>query len=851
MWTQKTLAMWGKSGPPPLPLVEHLLDTEAVLDHLWGEYVSPHTKRYFAAELGIEEDSIHAALLFLGAVHDVGKATPVFQVKVEALADVVRRHGLLCEDVDTEVLKQRSHHSLTGQVLVEEWLGKHQGDPRWADVIGAHHGKGQHKNVLYGAPRQRPYTAYREELLGGEGWESVQEEILGYFWSRYGKVASPVFATTPTSPILMLLTGLVIFADWIASDETHFNASDLGDPLRRERGLAKVHLPAVWEPETDPTFENRFGYSPYQSQAAIADLMGSKTKEGLWIIESSMGTGKTESALLGAELLAGKFGLHGTVFALPNRASANSVFTRFVDWMDSLPGESLAASAPVYLAHGKAQLNQTYADLATRETDIDGDVVARQRVANFFQSPKTYPLTPMMVSTVDHVIMAGLDSKHQMLRHLAFSGKVIIIDEVHAYDAFMSTFLDHALEAFGAYHVPVILLSATLPPARRQALVEAYSRRSDVGDVRGNTGYPLVTYASHDGEVETHAFESPKPSVTYRVEHCDNHLEEVLDAVRQTTSVGGNVLIIRNTVKRAVETHDALLAEGLDSLLFHSRFLPTDRERIENDLTSRFSSRVLDREHGKVVVATQVAEQSLDLDFDHLITDLAPVDLVLQRLGRVFRNIHAPRSVEQPLVTIIDLPLQQGKFAALPYGERMMQQSADVLGATTSLAIPSDVPKVVRTGYEDDHHPDLKKQFIAEEEKSQRLAGISALSLPSREGLLGTGQNSPDENKVRDIKDQEEVLVLEMVDGVLSVPSWVPAHLHPGARADTWRPEIYKALSGAAMSIRLNLLKKAEVVSVRLPTFAKGRDTMVLILRKDKSAWSSNALSYSPTRGLM
>lgn len=851
MWTSKTLSVWGKSGPPPLPLVEHLSDTEAVACTLWDHFISSHTKRYLANELRVTEEQARSALVFLASVHDVGKATPVFQSKVKDLASIVRSYGLGCEEVSTEALKQRSHHALTGQVILERWLTAHDGDARWGDAVGAHHGAGQYKNVLYGAPRQRPYSAYEQELLGGEGWRDVQDEILEHFWNTYGEEALPVLRTTPSSSVLMLVTGVIIYADWLASNEDLFSEAGESSLSRQEQGVQRLRLPATWTPVDTPDFEDRFGCSPYESQRKIAELMAGKEEEGLWIIESSMGTGKTESALLGAEILASKFGLHGAVFALPNRASANSVFTRFVDWMDSLPGETLTASAPVYLAHGKAQLNQAYTSLAERETDSDGDATSRQRVANFFQNPKTYPLTPMMVSTVDHVIMAGLDSKHQMLRHLAFSGKVIIIDEVHAYDAFMSTFLDHALEAFGAYRVPVILLSATLPPARRQALVEAYSRRTEAKDVQRDIGYPLVTYASHDGNVETHAFASPKPSITYQVEHCENSLDDVMTAVRKTTSQGGNVLIIRNTVKRAMDTHDALVSDGLDSLLFHSRFLPADRELIENDLIKRFSSRVVDRECGKVVVATQVAEQSLDLDFDHLVTDLAPVDLVFQRLGRVFRNFNAPRNVEAPLVTIIDLPLQQGKFVALPYAEWMMHQSAEVLGAVTSLAIPSDVPKIVRTGYGEDRHPDLKKRFITEEEKAQRIANINALSLADRQGLLGTGHNSPDENKVRDIKDQEEVLALEMVDGTLRIPSWFPADLHPGAQADVWKPGLYKALHGTALSIRSSLIQRAEVTTMRIPAFAKDRDTIVLILRKNKEEWTSNALSYSPTRGLM
>ena len=341
-------------------------------------------------------------------------------------------------------------------------------------------------------------------------WKSCWDELFETALKDCG-YDDPAELPDLTPPTEILLTGLLIMADWIASNTEYFPlipVEELGNevayPERAEWAWNKWDekgLTAPWEAQTsivdEEEFKARFGFPPNAVQAAAVEAANSVSAPGILILEAQMGVGKTEAALAAAEILAARFGAGGIFFGLPTQATANGILGRLVQWADNQPDRLLKC---IRLAHGMAELNEEYIRLQEQTVPIEDDWddsetnEHRVQVHQWFRGSKQALLACFVIGTVDQLLMAALKQKHVMLRHLGLAGKVVIIDECHAYDAYMNRYLDRALEWLGWYRVPVILLSATLPARRRAELVEAYrQKRTPAPDAPWKTscGYPL------------------------------------------------------------------------------------------------------------------------------------------------------------------------------------------------------------------------------------------------------------------------------------------------------------------------------------------------------------------------
>lgn len=327
----------------------------------------------------------------------------------------------------------------------------------------------------------------------------------------------------------VLLTGLLIMADWIASNTEYFPlipVEELGSmqdyPARVDRAWEKLALPFPWEAQpgiADPQeFAVRFGFAPNAVQRAVLEAADTAAEPGILILEAQMGVGKTEAALAAAEIMASRFGLGGVFFGLPTQATANGIFPRLLGWADTQSEKTLPQA--IKLAHGMAELNENYLRLQGRGVQLEEDAQEEHRVQvhQWFRGNKQVLLANFVIGTVDQLLLAALAQKHVMLRHLGLAGKVVIIDECHAYDTYMNCYLDRTLEWLGWYKVPVILLSATLPARRRTELVEAYQQKKAAPDAPWKTscGYPLLTWT--DGaEVKQTAIPSDAPGQTVQL----------------------------------------------------------------------------------------------------------------------------------------------------------------------------------------------------------------------------------------------------------------------------------------------------------------------------------------------
>ena len=325
------------------------------------------------------------------------------------------------------------------------------------------------------------------------------------------------------------------------------------------------------------------------------------------------------------------------------------------------------------------------------------------QVHQWFRGSKQALLANFVIGTVDQLLMAALCQKHVMLRHLGLAGKVVIVDECHAYDAYMNRYLDRALEWLGWYKVPVILLSATLPARRRAELIEAYQQKRRPGpDAPWKTscGYPLLTWT--DG-AQVQQKTIPLDTAARNVQTVRLTTEELPDFLSQKMQAGGCAGVIVNTVRKAQEVAQRLrqVLPEKEVQVFHAQFLMPDRAAREQELMRRIGKRSTAAERdGLIVVGTQVLEQSLDVDFDVMVTELCPMDLLLQRIGRLQR--HPKRSRPQPLQTAVCAVLDTGteefdRGSEAVYGQWLLWRTRACL--PESICLPEDISPLVQKVY--------------------------------------------------------------------------------------------------------------------------------------------------------
>ncbi|MFI0350951.1 CRISPR-associated helicase Cas3' [Actinomadura sp. 9N407] len=827
-----------------LPLWRHMADSGAVAGLLWDQWLPAQVRHVISAALPEGADDARRLVVWSATTHDIGKATPAFACQVESLADGMRAQNLEMPLHSQLHDRRLAPHGLAGMLLLHEWLmDQYDWSKRsawqWAVVAGGHHGVPPTMSDIQA-------LAARPRLLRSTGsaevWSGVQWELLDAC-AEVCDVAErlPEWREVKLSqPAQAVLTGVVIVADWIASNADLFpyslDARDQSDRDRVEAAWRGLALPPPWQaldPGSDAAnlFASRFELPvgaqvrPLQERAVRA---ASDMAPGLMIIEGPMGEGKTEAGLAVAEIFASRSGAGGVFVALPTMATSNAMFSRVLSWLDCLPDERPDAGArSVQLAHSKAALNEdfralTWADHhSVRGVQPDEEAsegAAAELVAHqWLRGRKKGMLASFGVGTIDQVLFMGLKSRHLALRHLALAGKVVVIDEVHAYDAYMSSYLDLVLSWLGVYGVPVVVLSATLPAGRRRELVEAYTAVEGAEAVETATGYPLITVAGRDGTRAVHEVAASGRRTDVQVEPLDDDLEVLADRLVHELTGGGCVLVVRNTVARVLETAAVLRGRlGQDNVtVAHARFLDLDRMRKDSDLVNDFGPPGDGRARPggpHVVVASQVAEQSLDIDFDLLVSDLCPVDLLLQRMGRLHRHQRGPGQSDRPerlrqarcLVVGADwstAPPEAVKGSQRVYGPHALLRSAAVLwpyltgtaptGRTVRL--PEDISPLVQRAYgtapagpeswrqemdaaHDRHLVHIAKQRTKAEGFQLAAAGRDGTALI---GWIDAGAGEADDTpagraQVRDGVESLEVLVVQrLADGTVRTVPWL------------------------------------------------------------------------------
>lgn len=869
-------SVWAKSRRDDdtwLPLYQHLTDSAAVAGYLWDEWL-PRSVRAQVGEClpgGLADARVLTT--WLAGVHDIGKATPSFALQAQHLTGRMRDEGL---DVpvqmhDTRLLK----HAGAGQHLLTRWLVDRYGFDRrtattFAVVVGGHHGS---------PPDHDPRLLVEEfPYLVGDGlWHDIQDELLDHMAAiTTAKKQLPNWCGVRLTPMVqVLLTGVVIVADWLASDDERFPYADSrGNAERSVDAWNRLALPPPWSPEPPPDLEalftDRFSLrdGPRPVQVLAVQMASEAIVPPMLVIEAPMGVGKTEAALAAAEVLAASFGSGGVFVALPTMATSDAMFHRVRAWVDSLPASTEGATGTVFLAHGKSRLNEEFDGLAQARhlRGIGQDESSRPVSATASTGPtllavahswlagrKKGPLASFVVGTIDQVLFAGLKHRHVALRHLALSNKVVIVDEVHAADEFMRVYLTRVLEWFGAYGVPTIVLSATLPAMQRRQLVEAYEsgRRAgaaqtapapDYGVLDGDIGYPAVIAAT-GGAPEVRTVTTTAEPIAVHLKRLDDDDETLVRALSIALADGGCAAVVRNTVNRAQATTDLLRRRcpDTDVVLLHSRFVATDRIERETMLRHKLgppdvvSAAGCQRPGRFIVVGTQVIEQSLDVDFDLLIADLAPVDLLLQRIGRLHRHVRADRPIgvheAQCLITGIEdwsaQPPEPVAGSVKVYGRSRLLRAAAVLEpvwTTGVLSLPAGIPALVQAAYarEVTTPTGWESALAAADDEAARVrtarvqnAEVFLLKHPdcppngSLVGWLRSGSGEVNDDggagqaQVRDGEDSIEAIVVQRIDDEVRLLPWTTAHQGRLIETEHGTPPADVARAVAACTIRL------------------------------------------------
>jgi len=685
-------SLWAKTGAGEKrdlwsPLYVHMGDSACIARKLWDEWIPESVRRQISSFVDGDDAAASALLSWLSGVHDIGKATPGFQYKVTGRAELVEEMGLGVPS--RHMMNHPFPHAYMGEVILEDWFDNRGWDYSWTygSVVGAHHGAPPSDDDVFDNIKRAPVP---DEVLGDQAWQSVQLELLGWMFelTMMDEYEGSLKECSLPQSTQVLISALVIMSDWLASNSDLFplvSHLDSAEELcrRADRAWSTLALPSAWHPlhvnyNEEELFHSRFDELPESAALRPAQLealhaAAGMEGPGLLIIEAPMGNGKTEASLLCAEVMAAKNGDGGIAYLLPTMATSNAMFGRVEGWLEHVPDARGRSTQSMQLLHSKAALNGDFSKLRTwgdtwmgdnSSARTDEDVIAHQ----WFGGRKRGLLSSFVVGTVDQLLMAALKVKHVQLRHLGLAGKVVIIDEVHAYDAYMSVYLDRVLTWLGTYGVPTILLSATLPANRRNELMRAYrgrdkkptgrmSRRKDIPEApreeAGSPAYPLITAVTRADSLNEGMYRACTDStagtdiIVQRLEDDDDTLVARLE---ELLSDGGCACVLRDTVSRAQHTFEQLKQVFGSNFvkLFHSRFIAVDRMANDAELLRLLGPDSIERPDKLIVVGTQVIEQSLDIDFDVMVTDLAPVDLLLQRMGRLHRHQRGKGQLGRP-----------------------------------------------------------------------------------------------------------------------------------------------------------------------------------------------------------
>lgn len=664
----------------------------------------------------------------IAAAHDIGKVSPTFQKKIytalsykdESVLSALKAHN-------PETEKKWGGHAGVSQATADAAsVGQYI-----PEILGQHHGY---------SPNLAMYRAICESF-GGETWQAQRIELL----SRLKEALFTNFPVVDNALKARVLAGLTTVSDWIGSGSLFEDPNIDWQPLI-EQALDQA---GYVQPQLNPnlSFFDVFEFEPKETQIKLIEAVN---QAGVYILEAPMGLGKTEAALYAAYQMLDKKLATGIYFALPTQLTSDKIHERVNEFLKRILLEKSSHNEAL-LVHGNAWLKKSF------EMGEEGNPGG-----SWFAQSKRGILAPFAVGTIDQALMAVMNVKHGFVRTFGLAGKVVILDEVHSYDSFTGTILDSLIKALRQLHCTVIILSATLTLERRTKLLD-YPAMA--------TAYPLITAQPNEGKIEEISVKLIK-DVSVKITHQQeaNAIKEVL--LRAET--GQQVLWIENTVKDAQDLYKKIAARASEMSLacglLHARFTKIDRELNEDKWVVSFgkNGQKIRELQGRILIGTQVLEQSLDIDADFLVTRIAPTDMLLQRLGRLWRhqNTKRPLSAQREawilapeLATATESPEKESGFSSTAnvYAPYVLCRSLAVWKDITQVCLPGQIRELIEATYiKQDEKDDMAKHLYQLESTRTKLERLALV------GLSQSGTTQPEEEAQTRYSELESTEVLLM-----------------------------------------------------------------------------------------
>ncbi|MBU1087908.1 MAG: CRISPR-associated helicase Cas3' [Candidatus Omnitrophica bacterium] len=629
----------------------------------------------------------------IAAVHDIGKVSPTFQQKI--YRDIGKDIKLInCTD------EAIGWHWTVSQAATED-------SPKYiSEIIGRHHGTNP-QNI----------NNADAQVYGGKNWQKQRQELINILKLEF-KVDWPKVSDDLHSDIL---AGLTVISDWIGSGSLFDHAESMNWKEKISEALDNAGFisPKVKE---NLSFEDIFELSPYDIQIKLFQTARDK---GVYVLEAPMGLGKTEAALYAAYKALEGNRATGIYFALPTQLTSDKIHLRMEKFLDKILSYDSLNRKPLLL-HSAAWLQDT-------EIGEDGSPGK-----SWFNSAKRGLLAPFAVGTIDQALMAVMRVKHGFVRTFGLAGKVVILDEVHSYDSYTGTILNELVAALRKLHCTVIILSATLTDKQRRAIIGSeviHNSSMPISD------YPLISSFCEKGLEELPVQPLTDVSVMIKMsDNCEAIEEALLRAERNE-----QVLWIENTVKEAQDIFCILSARAsglnIECGLLHSRFIKKDRADKETKWVEIFgkSDASVRQKCGRILVGTQILEQSLDIDADFLVTRICPTDMLFQRIGRLWRHEKTMRPVgvkreawilSPKLNDAIKNKKSFGNYFEV-YNPYVLCRTLEIFQNISSINIPSDIRILLNKTYEDRDEKDewakYKKELEGKRESLKKFA-LNALS---------------------------------------------------------------------------------------------------------------------------
>lgn len=796
------------------PAIYHMLDVAAAAERLIAPFgFSPPLRN---------------ALVLLTALHDLGKVNAAFRTMLrDGVAQGQGRHwevteAYLCHF--DSLLGARLGSRDTRRKLLYAATAGHHGRPPDRDERGF-------QRMMSAASAEGVADAQLVVEAFMELWpEASLEELTSLIRAK---------------ELSWWLPGLVSAADWIGSNPVWFPPCAIDRPvtayLNHARALAGTAVRDAGLDSPAAGGGQLFDFALRPMQEACADI---QLPEGptLAVIEDETGAGKTEAALILAQRMmqAGKG--RGLFFALPTMATADAMFAR----ASGVVGRMFAGEPSVTLAHGRSGLSVPFRDLFERPVAGD-DVVCSPWLAD---GRRRALLADVGIGTIDQALLAVLPTKFATLRHFGLSSKILIVDEVHELgEPYMAVALEQLLRAHRMAGGSAILLTATLPLELRRKLVEVYAE----GQADDDPAYPALTVAGGAARRDLPTTTGPRGPV--RVERLGSP-DEAVALLVGLSAKGAACVWVRNAVDDAIAGVEALRAAGVEADLFHARFALCDRKRIEGAALGRFGKNGTDR--GRVLVATQVIQASLDLDFDVMVSDLAPMADLIQRAGRLWRHMEvrpfAVRPVPAPVLHVVSPDpsrVEDSKWlnrvldaGAFVYPHDLQWRTAEWLFAEGQIVAPSGLRALIEAVHGEDLTPVPEVMQRAENERLGDSYAKEALGWQNcvklEDGFrLGGGAADDAEYPTRLGQPQKVLVLARRLNGRL-VP-WAEGK-------DGWALSEVMASNRKLEALPLPDQDAPEVQEVRAD-WPKRKQAVVCVVAEDGGI--CEGLKYDPEMGLM